>query len=110
MPLQPIDLQTLFAHMNQVGREQAAQKGAAIAQQEIRGQEMAKETLQKDETVQHTDELQEEAAKVREKQQEGGGGAQHEEERKRQGEQAEEKRKKHYFEDPALGKNIDISG
>lgn len=109
MPLQPIDLQTLFAHMNQVGREQAALKGAAVAQQEIRGQELAKETLQKDETVQHTDELQEEAAKVREKQQEGGG-AHHEEERKRKGEQAEEKRKKHYFEDPALGKNIDISG
>ncbi len=30
MPIQPIDLQTLFVKMNQVGREQAALKTAQL--------------------------------------------------------------------------------
>ena len=33
MPIQPIDLQTLFAHINQVGKEQASIKEGLLAQQ-----------------------------------------------------------------------------
>jgi len=109
MPLQPIDLQTLFAHLNQVGKQQATLKEGAVLQQVIKGNELAKEARQKDETVNQMQEEQEESAKVREKQSEQGGASfQGERERKR-GEEKEEK-KKNFFEDPALGKNIDISG
>lgn len=109
MPLQPIDLQTLFAHINQVGKQQAVLKEASVVQQGLRGAELAKQTRQNAESVRHTEEVPEESTQIRDKQSEGGGLA-HEETGGEESEQSEEKRKKHYFEDPALGKNIDISG
>jgi len=110
MPLQPIDLQTLFAHLNQVGKQQATLKEGAILQQVIKGNELAKEARLRDETVNQTQEEQEESAKVREKQPEQGGAAFQEDKGKKKGEEKEEKQKRNFFEDPALGKNIDISG
>ena len=110
MPLQPIDLQTLFAHLNQVGKQQAVLKEGAALQQVIKGNELAREARLKDETVNQTQEEQEESAKVREKQSEQGGAAYQGDKGKQKGEEKEEKPKRNFFEDPALGKNIDISG
>lgn len=110
MPLQPIDLQTLFAHLNQVGKQQATLKEGAVLQQVIKGNELAKEARLKDETVNQTQEEQEESPKVRDKQPEQGSGSYTEEKGRKKGEDKEDKLKKNFFEDPALGKNIDISG
>lgn len=110
MPLQPIDLQTLFAHLNQVGKQQATLKEGAILQQVIKGNELAKEARLKDETVNQTQEEQEESAKVREKQPERKGAGFQEDKGRKKGEEKEEKQKHNFYEDPALGKNIDISG
>jgi hypothetical protein len=112
MPLQPIDLQTLFAHLNQVGRQQANLKAGAVLQQELQGNEIAKQTRLKDETVNETKESSEEQ-KVKDKQPESGKGPSGEESSRGRGEEREEKGKKekpNYYEDPALGKNIDITG
>jgi len=110
MPLQPIDLQTLFAHLNQVGKQQAQIKAGAILQQELQGNEIAKQTRLKDETVNETKESSEDQ-KVKEKQSEPGKGSLKEEPSKGRGEDKEEKKEKpNFYEDPALGKNIDITG
>lgn len=110
MPLQPIDLQTLFAHLNQVGKQQAALKDGVVLQQVIKGNELAKESRMKDETVNQTQETQEESAKVKDRQSEQGGGTYQEERGRKKDEEKEDKTKKNFYEDPALGKNIDISG
>lgn len=107
MPLQPIDLQTLFAHLNQVGKQQANLKAAAVAQQELQGNEIAKQARLKDETVNQTDDTAE-TEKAKDKQGGEGGPTAQEERRKKKGEESEEK--PNVYEDPALGKNIDITG
>jgi hypothetical protein len=105
MPIQPIDLQILFSQMNQVGKDVAHQKEAALLSQSIQGGELVKETHHKDESVNQTKQVEDEVAKVRDdekhkerKQQEPKGG-----------EHREEKKKK-VFQDPDLGTHIDISG
>lgn len=73
---------------------------------------MAKQAKLHDETVNQTNELQEDSTKVRERTEgRSGGGAARERggQEERHGE-GEEKKKRNVFEDPALGKNIDISG
>lgn len=112
MSLQPIDLQTLFVRLSQIGKEQAALKESSVLQQAARGAELAKQTRLNDETVRHTDELQQESGRIRDRQE--GSSEQGEEKREAQEEQngsgREKGKKKNIFRDPALGKNIDISG
>lgn len=98
--------------MNQVGKQQANLKAGAVLQQELQGNEIAKQTRLKDETVNETKESSEDQ-KVKERQPESGKGASKEELSGGRGEDREEKEKKekpNYYEDPALGKNIDITG
>ncbi len=106
MPVQPIDLQTLFAHMNQVGKIQADLKEGVILQQAEKGNELVKETQHKNKSVNETGSAEEEEAKVKEKTPEEGSN-------QKQGEknEPEEKKpkKKNFYTDPALGKNIDIT-
>jgi hypothetical protein len=112
MSLQPIDLQTLFVRLSQIGKEQAALKEGAVLQQEARGAELAKQARLNDETVLHTNELQQESGRIKDHQE--GSFEQGEQKREAKEEQAgsgrEKGKKKNFFEDPDLGKNIDISG
>lgn len=117
MSLQPIDLQTLFVRLSQIGKEQAARKDSAVLEQEARGNQMAKQAMLNDETVSRTKEMQEESSKVKERkegkerekpegQKDMGRGSQG----KSDNEEKEENKRRNIFEDPALGKNIDLSG
>ncbi|HDQ14223.1 MAG TPA: hypothetical protein ENN41_05360 [Sediminispirochaeta sp.] len=108
MPLQPIDMQTLFAHLNQVGKQQAHLKAGAVVQQELQGNIMAKEALHKDETVNETDETPEND-KIKDKEKESSGGKSSQRKGRKEKEK-EESEKQAFYEDPALGKNIDITG
>jgi hypothetical protein len=108
MAIQPIDLQTLFAHLHNVGKEQAVHKESLVLQQELQGSELAKEAHHRDESVNETDDLEDGTAKVKEENQEGASGKQKDHQHK--GNQQEESPKKGIYEDPDIGKNIDISG
>ncbi len=111
MPVQPIDLQTLFAHLNQVGKQQSALKEGAVLQQSVKGNEMVKETQHKDKSVNTTKNADSENEKIKDSESGGGGaGMKGEEEEEKGKEEPAQKKKKQYFSDPALGKNIDISG
>ena len=102
MPILPIDLQTLFAQMNQVGKEQSTLKEGAAIQSSMQGMGLVKQTEQKDSSVNESQNVGEgvESLKNEEKKRREKGRS-----KKREREKEE---KKEYFSDPALGHHIDI--
>ncbi|MCK5197763.1 MAG: hypothetical protein KAR21_05400, partial [Spirochaetales bacterium] len=83
MPIQPIDLQTLFAHINQVGKEQASLKEGLLAQQAAQANELIKEKKHQDESVNKTVKADEDNKKIQydqEKASSGESGGDHEKE------------------------------
>ena len=109
MPIQPIDLQTLFVKMNQVGREQAAIKNSAVLQQEIQGSEIVKKNQHDDKSVHQAETPESGSEKVKEENKQKGGRQQ----KKKMKEKDEEKgisEEKEILSDPDLGNKIDISG
>ena len=105
MSLLPIDLQTMFSQMNQVGKEQAVQKGIPLQAQIAQGAEIVKRSEQQDSSVNQTHDVGEGLEKVNEeKEQEQRASSQEKQEKK------ENPEKKEYFEDPDLGHHIDIVG
>lgn len=86
---------------------QAAQKEASVIQQAVRGNQLVKQMRQKDESVNQTNELQDETGKIKDKQ--SNNNQERENQQEGRGEEGAEHRRGS-FSDPALGKNIDISG
>ncbi|MGA2975112.1 MAG: hypothetical protein ABSF77_07370 [Spirochaetia bacterium] len=107
MPLLPIDLQTLFTQSTQVGKEQAAQKNAAPLAQSVQGALLVQKAELRDATVNETHDQEEGPEQVKDRARRGA-------ERRRQKQAA-----KHppavrppaaaVVQDPALGRNIDIT-
>ena len=108
MPLLPIDLQTMFAHMNQVGREQAIQKQVSPEAQSLQAMNIVKRTEEKDTSVNETNEIGEGPEQVKEEEEQ--------ESRKQQAEERKGSRSgtentdREIFRDPSLGQHIDITG
>jgi hypothetical protein len=67
MPLLPIDLQTMFSQMSQIGREQAVQKEVPPQYQAVQAEEIVKKTEHDDKAVNQAREPGEGPEKVREK-------------------------------------------
>ncbi len=110
MPIQPIDLQTLFVKMNQVGREQAAIKNSAVVQQEIQGSEIVKKHQHDDKSVHRAETPESGSEKVRE---DGRHGNTQQQKKRMKSEQEEENKaapEKEILSDPDLGNKIDFSG
>ena len=110
MPIQPLDLQTLFAHINQVGKEQAALKEGQTLQQAAHANELIKEMKHQDESVNKTAKTDEENQKIQDDQGNNSQGEFSGESGNEKENTEEEKKKVSVFTDPDLGKNIDISG
>ncbi len=108
MPIQPIDLQTLFAHINQVGKDQAVLKEGLSSQQAAHAAELVKETMHQDESVNKSGKTDEDNQKIHDEDNTGNQGDPGK--RKEKDIPPEEKKKINVFTDPDLGKNIDISG
>jgi len=108
MPIQPIDLQTLFAHINQVGKDQAVLKEGLSSQQAAHAEELIKETMHQDESVNKSGKTDEDNQKINDEDNSGDQGEQNQ--RKEKDTPPEEKKKINVFTDPDLGRNIDISG
>ncbi len=106
MSILPIDMQTLFMRLSQVGREQAIEKDAAHLAQALRGNELVRESEEQARTVNETRELEDGPDAVKEEGQKGG------ERRERSGEPGAEDDggEQDVFRDPDLGSNIDITG
>ncbi len=108
MPIQPLDLQTLFARMNQISREQAQLRNAEVHNQATAGKEIEQKTMLKRQAVQQSEEIQDGPEKVHdddEAKQEYRHSKQHSSQ-----EETDESEKDSQLHDPALGMNIDVSG
>jgi len=114
MAIQPIDLQALFAQQATVGRTQAAIKAGQELQQTLSNAQAQKKTEENTRSVNETQELGKEASTIKERTgAESGSQA-------NQGKQGdgtsldedalEEDDSSKLFRNPALGRNIDISG
>jgi uncharacterized membrane protein YdbT with pleckstrin-like domain len=104
MPIQPIDLQTLFAHMNDVGKAQAERQEASHLQQSAQGNQLVKKTDEQDHSVNANPELDEQEGVKNESE----SGARKRKGEKRDGETQE--KKTIVYRDPDLGANIDLQG
>jgi hypothetical protein len=107
MSIQPIDLQTLFMHLGQVGKEQSAIKQAIIQNQEVVGREIAEASQQAERSVRETEEVSEGPETVKEDGQQNP--------RRRRGDEASESQTPEEpdgdaFQDPDLGRNVDLTG
>jgi len=109
MSIQPIDLQTLFVRLSQVGREQSALKQAIVQNQEVAGREIAERSRLVGESVQESEEVSEgpETVDDDDNPSQQHPPAQHEH---AQGDSATEESQDELFRDPDLGQNIDLEG
>ena len=109
MAIQPIDLQTLFVRLSQVGREQSAIKQAVAQNQVVTGNEIAQRSQDAGHTVHESSEVSEGPETVNDEEQRQGGGAnRNRRERENSDEQTAEDEQE--FRDPDLGQNIDLRG
>jgi len=112
MAIQPIDLQTLFTQVDKVGKNQTAlQQGQQIqdALQQLQSQKKLEENVH---SVNESQDMGEEAGTIKDQNGSGAhanqGGAKGKQEEEAPVE--EEKQRPELIRDPALGRNIDISG
>ena len=111
MPIQPIDLQTLFTQLDKVGKNEAAQKDGAQLQAAVQGARIQKKTDEKAHTVNETQNTgQGGVERIKDRKggaSSSGGGT----DRKGSGcGQPPGDASREYIQDPDLGNNIDVSG
>ena len=111
MAIHPIDLQALFTQLDKVGKNQAAlREGQHIqeALQQVQTQRKLEENIQ---SVNEAQNMGEEAETIKDQKGRGAyagqGGAKG---KQKEEETPEEDEKRELIRDPALGRNIDISG
>jgi hypothetical protein len=113
MAIQPIDLQTLFTQLDKVGKSQGSQKDGLAVQQAMQGVQLQRKTEEQIQSVNETQDTGEGAEKVNDrgprKNKEGEENGE-KGKKKSPGEEEEGEEKPPVIRDPALGRNIDISG
>ncbi len=107
MPIKPIDLQTLFVQLGQVGRQQAAEKDGAVLHANLHGTLVKRIADEAAKAVQRPRDDQTAAESVNDEAGAGTGGQAGE--KKRDEGKAPEKDVE-TISDPALGGFVDISG
>lgn len=109
MAIQPVDLQTLFMRLNQVGKEQATQQHAAVAGQDAAADRITEESLRDERAVNQAQEVSDGPEQVSDDQKKEGD--RRSPRRDRSGdEEDDESRPRPVFRDPDLGKRVDLSG
>ena len=109
--MQPIDLQTVFSQVDKIGKNQAMQREGQQIQdslQQIQTQKKLEENVQ---SVNEAQEMGKEADTIKE--QKGGGTHANKggtKDKQQEEEASAEEEKPELIRDPALGRNIDISG
>jgi hypothetical protein len=113
MAIQPIDLQTMFTQLDKVGKNQAAQKEGLTVQQALQNVQMQKKTEEHIQSVNEAQDTGEGAEKVDDqsgRKNAGEAGEEVQEHDGGEGDAGEGEEDPVVIRDPALGRNIDISG
>lgn len=107
MPIKPIDLQTLFSQLSQVGRQQAAEKDGAALHASLHGAVVKRIEDEAAKAVQRPKDDQETAKSVddRSGSRRGASG-----QGKRRDGEPDEAPGAETIQDPALGGHVDITG
>ncbi|MFP4152455.1 MAG: hypothetical protein ACLFR8_11805 [Alkalispirochaeta sp.] len=108
MSIQPIDLQTLFVRLSQIGREQSAIKQAIAQNQAVTGSEIAQRSKDVGHTVRESSEVSEGPETVQEDESNQTGTGESPGQRPDQREKEPDSETE--FTDPDLGQNIDLTG
>lgn len=106
MSIQPIDLQTLFMNMSHVGKDISAQRDALIQNQAVTAGEIAQKAAQNTTTVHKSDEVSDGPETVTE----DGSNPQRRRQKSRRESAKAEADTDAVFQDPSLGKHIDLTG
>ncbi len=107
MPIKPIDLQTLFVQLSQVGKQQAAEKDGALLHVHLHNNQVKRIADEAAKAIQRPKDDQTATESINDES--GSSMAGHAGEKKRDEEKAPEKDVE-TIRDPALGGYIDISG
>jgi hypothetical protein len=113
MAIQPIDLQTIFTQLDKVGKTQAFMRDGQQIQESLNQAQAQRKLEENIQSVNETQNMGEEAGKIKDENRRGAnanqGGAWEKTEDLTE-EEEEEKKKQDLIRDPALGRNLDISG
>jgi hypothetical protein len=127
MPLLPIDLQTMFSQMSQIGREQAVQKDVPPQYQAVQAEQIVRKSEHDDKAVNQAREAGEKEGAERvsdagrrrrrrggQRERRGGplarGPAAPDSATAEPGSEPPKRERREVFEDPALGHNVDLVG
>ncbi|MDC7126681.1 MAG: hypothetical protein PQJ46_14010 [Spirochaetales bacterium] len=113
MSVSPLDMQILYSNLKNVGQQHAAERGAEIAQQDKKADEIVRKAEERDHKVDESKDVETGVDKINEEPQ--GKGRHNEKHAKKDNDnknskEDEVKTEKKYFEDPDIGHHIDISG
>lgn len=106
MSITPLDLQTLFVKMAQVGKDQALIQKSVENQQNREANHLIKKEINRDHSVNKAEE-DKDVEKVKDQ---NSNTSSSDEENSNEGSKEQKDEKQKYFTDPKLGHNIDISG
>jgi len=112
MAIQPIDLQAIFSQMDKVAKSQIMMREGQQIQESIQQIQIQKRNEQNIQSVNQAQDMGEEAGIIKDDKRQGGrenyGGTKERQMQDEESGEAEENRD--LIRDPALGRNIDISG
>ncbi|OHD13004.1 MAG: hypothetical protein A2Z96_01185 [Spirochaetes bacterium GWB1_48_6] len=107
MPIKPIDLQTLFVQLGQVGKQQAAEKDGALLHVHLHNTQVKRIADEAAKAIQRPKDDQTATESISD---ESGSGMPSNAGEKKREEDKSSKKDVETIRDPALGGNIDISG
>lgn len=112
MAIAPIDLQTLYSQLENVSKTVVHQQQGVQLSQAIQQETNAKQVAEKSTAVQQLKQDKDDVLSVKDKKSSGGGQNSGERKRREQNDdaQAVEGEEPFRFQDPNLGKYVDISG
>ena len=112
MAIQPIDLQALFSQIDKVGKTQAMQREGQQIQEALHQVQTQRKLEENVQSVNEARDMGEEAEKIKDEGRKGANANQGRSSGKQEeeGEAAAEDVKRDTIRDPALGRNLDISG
>jgi hypothetical protein len=110
LPLLPIDLQAIFTHLDQVGKEQAAIRNGIVGAQAQQAEEIVKKTEVSDNSVNESKDLDEGTQKIKDEQKQKAEKRRQRKEAKTKAGGGGEEKMQEIIKDPDLGHHIDITG
>lgn len=109
MSITPLDLQTLFVKMAQVGKDQALIQKSVENQQNREANHLIKKEINRDHSVNKAEE-DKDVEKVKDQNSNTNTNSSSDEDNSNEDSKEQKDEKHKYFTDPKLGHNIDISG